>query len=93
MNIRVALGAQASQVTRLILRQATVPVIAGVLAGALAAIASGGVVASLLFEVQARDPLIVATVVTLVASVGLATCLLATRRGLTLNPAPALRDE
>jgi predicted permease len=93
MNIRVALGAQASQVTRLILRQATMPVMIGVLVGAAAAIASGGVVASLLFEVQARDPLIVAMVVAVVTSVGLATCLLATRRGLTLEPAAALRDE
>jgi ABC-type antimicrobial peptide transport system permease subunit len=93
MNIRVALGAQAGQVTRMILRQATLPVIAGVGVGALAAIASGGVVASLLFEVQARDPLIVAMVVTIVTLVGLATCALATRRGLTLNPAAALRDE
>jgi predicted permease len=93
MNIRVALGAQSSEVIRLILRQATLPVIAGVLTGAAAAVALGGIVASLLFEVQARDPLIVGVVMTVVMTVGLATCTIATRRGLTLDPAAALRDE
>jgi predicted permease len=93
MNIRVALGAQSAQVIRLVLRQATMPVIAGVVTGAAAAIALGGLVASLLFEVQARDPLIVAGVVTVVTTVGLGTCLIAARRGLALNPAAALRDE
>jgi predicted permease len=93
MNIRVALGARSSQVVALVLRQATTPVVAGMLIGAVGAIAVGGLVASLLFEVQARDPLIVAAVVAIVGSVGVATCGLAARRGLSLDPAAALRDE
>jgi predicted permease len=93
MNIRVALGAQTPQVMALILRQAATPVIAGIVAGACGALAVGGIVSSLLFEVQARDPLIVATVVAIVGSVGLVTCGLTARRGLSLDPAAALRDE
>jgi predicted permease len=93
MNIRVALGAQASQVLSMVVRQGSVPILAGVAAGAGGAIAIGGIVASLLFDVRARDPLVIATIVALVAGVGVLACLLAARASLTLNPAAALRDE
>ena len=93
MNIRVALGAQTSQVVRLIVSQATTPVIVGLVAGIAGALSIGGAVASLLFEVQARDPLIVIAVVFVVGCVGLATCLLAARQGLAIDPARALRED
>jgi hypothetical protein len=69
------------------------PVIAGLVAGACGALAIGGLVASLLFEVRARDPLVIATVVAIVGSVGLVTCGLAARQGLSIAPASALREE
>jgi predicted permease len=93
MNIRVALGAQTSQVIGLVLRQGMAPVIAGLVAGTCGALAIGGVVASLLFEVRASDPMVIAIVVVIVGSVGLATCALATRRGLSIAPSSALRAE
>ena len=93
MNIRIALGAQTSQVVGLLLRQGMAPVVAGVAAGAAGALAVGGIVGSLLFEVRAHDPLVIAAVVTVVGLVGLATCGVAARRGLSLDPAAALRDE
>ena len=93
MNIRVALGAQTSQVVGLILRQGMTPVVAGAVAGSGGALAVGGLLASLLFEVPARDPLLITAVVAIVASVGLATCGLAARQGLSVDSAAALRDE
>jgi putative ABC transport system permease protein len=93
MNIRVAIGASASHVWRLILRDATVPLAAGVAAGAAGAVALGSVVAALLFGVQARDPVVIAGVVGLVATVGVTASLLAARQGLSIDPAAALRDE
>ncbi len=93
MNIRVALGAPIAQVVGLILRQATTPVLAGLVGGTIGALALGSVVASLLFQVRARDPLIVAGVVMVVGSISVATSLLATRRRLAVDPASALRDE
>jgi putative ABC transport system permease protein len=93
MNIRVAIGASAGHVWRLILRDATVPLGAGVAAGAAGAIALGSVVASLLFEVQARDPFVITGVVALVGAVGVLASAAATRQGLSLDPAAALRDE
>jgi len=93
MNIRVALGAQTSQVIGLILRQGMTPVVVGVVAGAGGALALGGLVASLLFEVPARDPAVIAAVVAIVGSVALITCGIAARQGLSVDPAAALRDE
>jgi predicted permease len=93
MNLRVALGASRSHVVGLVLRQGAAPVIIGVAAGAVGALAIGGLVGSLLFGVQPHDPLIIATVVAIVGTVGLATCGLAARQGLAIDPAAALRDE
>jgi hypothetical protein len=93
MNIRVALGAQTAQVMRRIVRQSTAPIVAGTAGGAVGAVAIGGLVASLLFDVQPRDPLVIAAVVVLVGGVGVAACLIAARQGLVINPAAALRDE
>jgi len=77
----------------LVLRQTGVPLVAGAVAGGAAAIAIGGVVASQLFEVRARDPFVIAATVTLVTAVGMLTCAVAAKQGLRLNPAAALREE
>jgi predicted permease len=93
MNIRVALGAQTTQVIGLIVRQGSAPVLTGTLAGAVGAVAVGGIVASLLFDVRARDPLVISGVVGLVGGIGLLACVVAARQGLQIDLAAALRDE
>jgi putative ABC transport system permease protein len=93
MNIRVALGARRAQVVALVARQAMASIGVGILAGVIAAIAAGGVVASLLFEVRARNPLVVAGVSLLVAGVGMAASVTAARRALAIDPAAALHEE
>jgi putative ABC transport system permease protein len=93
MNIRVALGAEPAQVVRLIVRQGSAPIAAGLAAGAAGAVASGGIVASLLFDVRARDPFIIAATAALVGAIGVAACVVAARQGLRLDPATALREE
>jgi putative ABC transport system permease protein len=93
MNIRVALGARASQVLGLVVRQTGMPVVAGAVAGGAAAVALGGVVASQLFEVRARDPLVIAATVAFVTGVAMFTSAIAARQGLSIDPAAALRDE
>lgn len=93
MNIRVALGARASEVLGLIVRESAVPIAAGVAGGCAGAVAIGTLVASLLFEVRARDPLVIAGVALLVGAVGLTACATAAKQGLRINPAAALRDD
>jgi putative ABC transport system permease protein len=93
MNIRAALGARRSDVLGLVVVQTIWPIGIGAAIGTLGAIAIGGVVASQLFEVRARDPFVIGIVVALVAAVGMAASLIAARRGMMLDPAAALRDE
>ncbi|MEO8126797.1 MAG: ABC transporter permease, partial [Bryobacteraceae bacterium] len=57
MGIRIALGATAGNIHRLILSQGLAPVIGGLVLGLAAALALGRVLASLLFEVGAQDPI------------------------------------
>ena len=56
MGIRMALGAQRSDVLGMVLRQGMMPVLAGLAAGALSAVALGRYLESLLFQVSPRDP-------------------------------------
>ncbi len=93
MNIRAALGARASQVIGLVLRQSLTPLFAGIAAGCAGALAMGTVVASLLFKVRAADPFVLATVVALVGAVGVLASATAARQGMRVDPAAALRDE
>ena len=93
MNIRVALGARASQVFALVVRQSTAPVLVGIAIGCVGAVAIGTVVASLLFSVRARDPLIIAGVASLVAAIGILASAAAARGSLRIDPAAALRAE
>jgi putative ABC transport system permease protein len=93
MNIRVALGARASQVFGLVVRQSAVALGAGLAGGCAGAVAIGSLVASLVFEGRARDPLVIAGVVIVVGVAGLAACATAAKQGLRIDPAAALRDD
>jgi putative ABC transport system permease protein len=93
MNIRVALGARPSEAIGMVVRQEALPVGLGIAGGLAGAAALGGVVASLLFEVRARDPWVLLAVASVVGLVGLGASLTAARQGLTLDPAAALREE
>jgi len=93
MNIRVALGAQSAQVVAMVVAQSLAPIAAGVAAGLAASLAAGSVTAGLLFDVQPRDPLVIGAMTAAVATVGMAACVIAARRALTIDPAAALREE
>jgi predicted permease len=93
INIRVALGAQRARVMTMMLRQGIAPILVGAAAGAAAAVAVGGVVASLLFEVRPGDPFVIGGVVTLVTGSAVGSCFIAARRALAIDPAAALREE
>jgi hypothetical protein len=77
----------------MVVRQGTTPVAAGAVAGAGGALAIGGLVASLLFDVGGRDPIVIAGVAGAVGLVGFLSCVTAARRAIGINPAAVLRDE
>jgi predicted lysophospholipase L1 biosynthesis ABC-type transport system permease subunit len=93
IGIRMALGARASDVLRLIVKQGLVWALFGVGFGLLIALALTQVLRSLLFGVSATDPLVFVTVSALLALVVLVACWLPARRATRIDPLLALRHE
>ena len=93
MGIRMALGAQRRDVLAMVLRQGMMPVLAGMAAGALSAVAIGRYLESLLFHVSPRDPLAFAVSGAVLLLVSVAACLVPARRATRVSPIEALRFE
>jgi predicted permease len=93
IGIRVALGAQQTNILHLVLLNGFRLVAAGILIGLLASYALTRFFTSQIPEVSATDPWTFAGVVAVVVSVGLAACLLPARRAAQVDPLVALRYE
>ena len=93
IGIRLALGAGQGSVLRLVLRQGMTPVFAGLAAGALAAVAIGSYLSSLLFEVSPHDPAAFAIAATVLVAVSALACWIPARRAAGVNPLEAIRYE
>ena len=93
MGIRMALGAQRSQVSLLVVRHGATLLGVGVVIGLVAALATTRVLSSLLYGVRATDALTYAAVALLISGVGLAAAWIPARRASTADPAMTLRSE
>jgi putative ABC transport system permease protein len=93
IGIRLALGAQKGEVLRLVIKQGFVLAIIGVALGLGASLLVTRVMASLLFEVSATDPLTFATIPVLLTVVALLASFIPARRATTVDPMIALRYE
>jgi putative ABC transport system permease protein len=93
MGIRMALGAQRGDVVTLIMSRGAKIVLLGVTIGIAAATALTRLIQSLLFEVSAADPSILAGVGVLLVIVALAACVVPARRAGSVDPVRALRAE
>jgi len=93
IGVRTALGAQRGDVLALFLRRGLIVVLLGSAAGVGAAAGLTRVLTSLLFGVQALDPLTFLGSAVLFAIVGLVACLLPASRAMSVDPAVALRCE
>jgi putative ABC transport system permease protein len=91
IGIRVALGARAGDVSRLVLREGLLLGGLGVALGLAAAVACTRVLRSLLFEVTPTDPATLGAVAGLLLAVALAASLLPARRAAKVDPMAALR--
>jgi predicted permease len=93
IGIRVAMGAQSSDVLRLVLGHGMRVALLGVAIGLAAALGLTRLIASQLYGVSANDPLTFVGVAALLTLVALAACYIPARRAMLVDPMVALRNE
>ncbi|HVT91461.1 MAG TPA: ABC transporter permease [Bryobacteraceae bacterium] len=93
IGIRIAIGAQAGDILHLVLGQGFRLVALGVVLGLGAALASGRMLAALLYETGATDPLSCLFATAILACAALGACFLPTFRATKTDPMIALRCE
>jgi len=93
IGIRIALGAERSNILRMILRQGLGLAIAGAVVGLVCALIVSGLMAGLLYGVRPTDPLTFLSVALLLMSVALPACYIPARRAMRVAPMVALRHE
>jgi predicted permease len=93
IGLRMALGAEARDVTRLIVRQGTLAAAIGLAVGATASIALGRFIENLLFGVRTTDPVSLAGSMVLLAGAALLATLIPAYRAARQDPAASLRHE
>jgi putative ABC transport system permease protein len=93
IGIRMALGASAGDVFRLVALRALVLFSAGLALGLAGSVAATRYLASSLYEVTATDPTTYIAVSAMLGAVALLACMVPTRRAVGVNPTVALRYE
>jgi putative ABC transport system permease protein len=93
IGIRMALGAQSSDVLRMVLIQGMRVIVLGVTIGIVAALIFSRVMKALLFETATNDPATFAGVALMFLAVGLAASYVPARRVTKVDPLIALRSE
>ena len=93
IGIRMALGAQAGAVLRMIMREGSIMLIAGVAIGLILAIATAKILSGILYEVSALDPVAFTVAPLVLTAAALIATWLPARRATQINPIQALRTE
>lgn len=93
IGIRMAMGARASQLLTMVFRQGMAPVLFGLASGLLGGLAVTNLIRTLLFGVQANDPVIYLAATGILAVVAMLACWIPAVRATRVDPMSALRDE
>jgi putative ABC transport system permease protein len=93
IGVRMALGAERTQIVRMVLRSGAALVLGGVGIGLIAAFGLARLITTLLFETSAADPPTFSIVPLLLTAVALAACYLPAVRATRVDPIAALRHE
>jgi putative ABC transport system permease protein len=93
LGLRLALGAQTSDVMGLVLRDGLKPVIAGAVAGLIGTFAATRLISSMLYGVTPSDPLTYSLATATLLMVAALACWLPARGALRIDPIATLRAE
>ena len=93
IGVRMALGATRGSVATLVVRQGSILVGGGLVAGLIIAVASSRLIASFLYEVRPLDAWTYAAVIVALALVGLLAALLPAHKAASIQPMQALRED
>jgi len=93
LGIRMALGAQRSDVLQMVLGEGARLAALGVVTGIAASLAITRLMSTLLFDISATDPMTFAGVAIFLSLVALLACYIPARRAMHVDPMVALRDE
>lgn len=93
IGVRMALGARPSQVLRMLVQENLLVTGIGLACGLLIALVSAGMMESMLFGLQPRDPVTFGVVFFMVTLVSLAASFLPARQAASIAPMRALRTE
>jgi putative ABC transport system permease protein len=93
LGLRLALGAQANDLLRMVIRQGMALALIGLALGLPVAFALTRLMSSLLFETSPHDPVTYASVAALLVAVALVACYVPARRAMRVEPVVALRHE
>jgi predicted permease len=93
IGIRMALGAQHTELTAMFVRQGLRVTCVGIACGAAIAFAATRLMSSLLFGVSSRDPWTYIATIACVVGVAWLACYLPSRRAATIDPVNTLREE
>ena len=93
IGLRMALGADASTIRRMVLREGSRVIAMGLAVGLVGAAAGSRFLQALLFEVRPGDPVTLAIVCVVLGAVGLAACYLPATRATHVDPLTALKTD
>ena len=93
IGVRVALGASRGRIAGLILRSGLRSVAIGAVLGIAGTLVASGWLASLLYGIGARDPLVIGAATLVLVAIALIACVVPTRRALAIDPATAVRVD
>jgi predicted permease len=93
IGVRMALGAQTTDVLQLVVRQGMNPVIVGLIIGLVGTFAVGRLIAAQLYQISPHNPLLLGATAVVLTLAALFACLIPARRATLVNPIEALRTE
>jgi predicted permease len=93
IGIRMAIGAQRSNVVLLFLRQGLQAVVVGLACGLIGALAAARAISGLLFAIDPRDPIAFLAAGLLITGVGIVASYVPTRRATSISPVLVIRQD